>query len=272
MRRLAVALLLALPLLAAPPAQAAIDPTVLYVHGYIASAGCPGINTATQAAPLKQTLTANGYTGTLVPIDWLCGDKGGANIKPYGTVPVTSYNATLSIATIADTLAAWVRATQTGPVACVGHSMGGLICSYMAKHHPDLPLVAGVTYSTPYQGWDKITPGTMGVYCGTYLQCQQMTTGSAFLTSLAALPRPPAATWTCLGGSPKDNVASIASACGTDATTRVDYYATGVVNYSHTSYLTDTSQLLNVTAKVNGLVTSGVGHSLRMAVQALRTP
>lgn len=272
-RRLATTLATVLACLGlAVPAQAATAPDVLYVHGFIASSGCSGIDTAKQAAPLATVLKADGYAGRVIGVDWLCGDKNGANIKPYGTLPASAYNASIRIEDIATALAAYVRATYTDHAlaapSCVGHSMGGLICLAAVKLY-GMPASRVVTYSTPNKGWDKIPAGTMGIYCGTWTQCQEMTTGSTFLTGLESAPKPVGTAWTCVGGSPRDNVATINSACGPDAETKVDYYATGVVNYTHPGYMTDTSQLVNVTAKVNGQI-AVIGHSLRMGWEALR--
>lgn len=44
----------------------------------------------------------------------------------------------LSLERIADTLASWLRRRGDGPVAVVGHSMGGVLGVHLAERHPDL--------------------------------------------------------------------------------------------------------------------------------------
>ncbi|MDT0266022.1 alpha/beta hydrolase [Streptomyces sp. DSM 44915] len=52
---------------------------------------------------------------------------------------------------VADDLAGWLRATGTGPVVAVGHSMGGQVVAALAVDHPELVL-ATVTVATGFGG------------------------------------------------------------------------------------------------------------------------
>jgi len=274
-RLLLPAIVIACTVVVLPAGATTSAPPVLYLHGFIGSPGCPGIDTSKQAAPLASTLKADGYTGPVIGIDWLCGDKGGANIKPFGTQPASSYNAGIKIEDIAYAFAWYVWTTYSSkglPVNVVGHSMGGLITSYAVKHagtagFPAYLLIDRVaTFSTPYAGLDK-NGNTMAVSCGSYMQCQEMTPGSAFLTNLARLTRPASTIWTTIGGSPAD-IMTYASSSATDANAKVEYYDKTTVNYGHSAYMTDTSQKEDIKLRINGAGIVGP-HSLRMGWKAL---
>lgn len=276
MKALVVAVLTALLLAIAPPAHASPTSVILEGHGFVGSLGCP--NAATTFPDFAAVLRDNGDTRTPVGINWLCSDKGGLDIKPYGRNPdPNSWNANTKIEDIGYALAWAVYQTYTRngvAVSMICHSLCGVYWRYAVTHSgvdadfpPPLLVDSTVTYSTPYKGWD-VNTGLMGLTCGPYVQCQEMKPGSPFLTSLAAQPAVPS--WTCVGGSPNDSVATIASACGVPADRRIDYYDKSVVNYSHPGYMTDASEVENVTAKINGVVTTGVGHSLREGWKAIR--
>lgn len=272
-------ILAALMLLVWIPAPAHADPTTVVIegHGFVGSVGCP--NAKTEWPGLDTVLAQNGYTGPRVGIAWLCSDSGDLDIKPYGddTNP-NNYNVNMSFTAIAKANMRalydvyWSKGIHTN---VVGHSAYGLIMRYGMgmlgqPGWPPLALVDHVvTISTPYQGWDSPN-AYMFLNCPSlYTQCKEMTPGSAFITAMNAMPKP-ATDWTCIGGSPKDQVATIKSACGVPADTKIDYYDKTVVNYEHSAYLTDTSQAENVKVKVNGVITLNRGHSLREVWKAIR--
>lgn len=267
MKKILLIALVALGLSPLTPAHAATAPDVLYIHGYINSTGCAGIRTAVQAAPLATTLKAAGYTGTVKGVDYLCGDSTGVDIKPYGTLPKSGYTANAPIENIAQALCGYIAANYTEPVNIVAHSMGGLIGDYAVKAC-GARVGQLVTLSTPRGGWDETPVYLMGLTCGGTEQCRQMTVGSPFLTNLATLPVPASTDSTAIGGSPKD-VFTFASISAGQAQHKVDYYATTPVNYGHSAYLTDTSALLNVPARINGVAVTNQPHSLRMVARAL---
>ena len=257
--------------------DASTNSVILEGHGYVGSLGCP--NAATTFPAVQTVLAANGDTRVPIGINWLCSDSGGLNIKPYGRNPdPNTWNANTKIEDIGYALAwaVYQNYTVNGvSVSMICHSMCGLYWRYAVTHSgvdadfpPALLVDKTITYSTPYKGWDHPN-AFMALNCPSlYEQCKEMTPNSAFLTALGAQPAVPG--WTCVGGSPKDTVATINSACGVPGATKYDYYDKTVVNYSHPSYMTDTSNLTNVTAKVNGVVTTGVGHSLRVGWAAVQ--
>lgn len=243
------------------PAFGVDNTDVLYVHGYINSPGCPGIDTAKQALPLSNVLKTNGYAGKVIGVDWLCGDKNGVNIKPYGRIPASSFNANAHIDDVCYAFANYVKTVYNAngkTPNVVAHSMGGLITSCAAKTYGAV-FNKVVTISTPYGGLDESLP----LDCSLYTQCKEMVPGSAFLTDLRNKVKPSGITWTTIGGSPRD-IMSYGSSSGTDATTKVNYYATTPVNYGHSAYLTDTSTAKNVPVRINDVATTGY-HSLQTA-------
>jgi len=272
--------LCALALMIPVPAQAdAAAPDVLFIHGVLNSTACPGVRTAVQAAPLAKVLAAAGYTGSVKGVDFECGDSTGLDIKPYGTLTKSQYNANARIEDVAYALARFIQAEYTDKgrtVNIVGHSMGGLIAGYAVKRY-GAQVARIVTISTPYGGFDEIPAGftatsytTSPAVCGSYVQCKEMITGSPFLKELASFPMP-ATTITTIGGSPKDCF-SFASTSATAAQHKIDYYATAPVNYGHSAYLTDTSMKLDVPLRIDGVALTGRTHSLLMAATALQAP
>ena len=260
----------------APARAGTAGPDVLYLHGVLNSTGCPGIKTATQAAPLATVLKAAGYTGTVKGVDFECGDSTGVDIKPYGTLAKAKYNVNARIEDVAYALAQYIKATYTDQgrtVSLVGHSMGGLIAGYAVKKY-GAQVASIVSISTPYGGFDEIPAGftptsyvTMPTVCGQYVQCKEMVMGSPFLTELASFPLP-GTTITTIGGSPKD-IFSFASTAATASQHNVNYYATSPVNYGHTAYITDTSMKLDVPLQLDGVARTAQPHSLLMVARAL---
>lgn len=277
---------------ATSPPDHNINTPVLYIHGIVASAGCPGLKTAKQAAPLKTVLTANGYKGTLVPIDYYCGDNTGISIRGAGgpstpEFPQNGYNATTPIERLGFDLSWFIYNTYTvkgQPVSVVAHSMGGLITAYAVTHagQPNFPptlLVQDVvTFSTPYGGVDEapspLTPQQYAtIWCGSYAECSSLVPGSPFLTELASQVVPAAIDWTTIGGSPKD-IMTYAASSAISADHKVNYYSKIPVDYGHSAYLTDTSNMQNMPAKItegSGVtwqITNGA-HSLKWGAAAL---
>lgn len=276
MKKILPALILLVLIVPVPARADATSPDVLYIHGVLAANGCPGIKTATQAAPLASVLKAAGYTGTVRGVDFECGDSTGVDIKPYGTLPKAQYNANARIEDVAYALAGYIRAQYTDKgrsVNIVGHSMGGLIANYAVKKY-GAKVGKIVTISTPYGGFDEIpfgfTPTTYVMspaVCGQFVQCKEMIIGCPFLTELASFALPTTLI-TTIGGSPKD-IFSFASTAATAAQHKVDYYGTAPVNYGHSAYITDTSMKLDVPLRVDGVALVGQPHSLLLVARAL---
>jgi hypothetical protein len=245
---------------AARGAVADSDVPVLWVHGIVTSAGCPGLRTVKQAAPLRHVLRAIGRRRPVVPIDYLCGDSTGVSIRGAGgpsttAYPKNGYNATTPIERLGLDLAWFIydRYTLEGrSVDIAAHSMGGLIAAYAITHAgrpgfpPSLMVTDVVTFSTPFRGVDK-TPAPMtpaqhsAVWCGPYRQCKQLIPGSAFLRGLARHRLPRSVDWTTLGGGPKDIVTFASSSAAVGADHRVNFFSTEPVAYGHTTMIRDTS-------------------------------
>lgn len=266
---------------------AAADEPVLWVHGIVNTLdacrgmpGDPGVHADTQAAPLKSVLASDGQTPPVIGVKYYCGDTATADITncagPYGHF----YDNSVPIERLALDLACYINKhySQYGQyVSIVGHSMGGLIAEYAVTHagQPGWPSVlvhTVVTYSTPNGGADKTSPALWAASCGIYEQCNEMLPGSAFLTSLAAAPMPSSVRLVTVGGGPADNVDSYASSTRPDAYWSINYFAKSPVDYSHTSYITDTSMALTepYTVRSNGATTTVTGvHSLLAGCRAL---
>lgn len=238
------AMLLTLAVIYDRAADAATTPT-LYVHGIIASGGCPG-QSGKQAAKIATV------TGPLVQVDYYCGDHDGVSIRNAGAGhcdsldPAPKYNADTPIERIACDLSWYIYNTYgTNPVNLLGYSLGGLIIRDAFNYAP-ISVNMAVTISTPHRGIDKNTSSwtTPLLGCGSYTQCKETLPTSDFITTLNARPLPPVA-WRLIGGGTKD-IMTAASSLGLPGTVRINYYASP---YSHSSYLTDLSLAKDIAVK-----------------------
>lgn len=273
------------------PANAADGAPVVDVHGIVGQgAGCTAVDSAKQAAPLQQVLSANGYIGQVVPIDYYCGDSKGVSIRGAGgpstaEYPQNGYTLNTPIERLGLDLASFVYDTYTvkgQPVNLACYSMGGLICTYALTHlgtpgfPPSLLVQNVVTFSTPFGGVDKSNFGTPEQYkliwCGNYTQCDQLMPGSPFLTDLAQQSLPAGVDLTTLGGGPNDIMTYAASTTAL-AQHAVNFYGSLPVKYNHNNMITDTSLAFNMPARVTqrGGGTSQIyngAHSLNWAAHA----
>ena len=241
-------------------ARAATAP-VLLVHGYLTNA-CPGANVTTQWAAAESALPGFGYAGPIIPIAYYTCDTvgtAGADIRGYNAYAPASlqtpdnFGVNTPIEDIAFDLAWYIHNHYTlanRAVSLVGHSMGGLIIRYMLDRvqagDPNFPSVLYVqdviSISSPFDG---VAASSIAGVCGSPFsyQCQEMTTGSAFVTALQAAGTPQGtygSDWTAIGGSPCDFVPA-SSALDNAYAHLVDYYTDYPSCYNHTSYLFDTS-------------------------------
>ena len=268
----------------------------------VTSAGCPGINATKQAAPLASVLAAHGYTGTVVGIDYYCGDGGGVSIDNAGPAgylpPPTLYDANSDIKRLGYDLAwfIWKNYTSHGTVVSIAsHSMGGLIARwalYGVQNHlsnafpPYLYVQDVVTLSTPHDGLGDVNNAGLtaaqynAVWCGTYTECTEMTPGSAFLNELhqsGMNPQPNYPTdWTAIGASASCDIMTFTEASDMGDVHKVDYTASsGPTCYNHSSYTTDTSTATDAPVSYRGPGQSGytvIGngdHSLQWVWKAL---
>ena len=289
-----------------PPARTNTAP-VLLLHGYLLNS-CPGTNANSTFASLITKLKAKGYTGRPVPIDYYACDSKGTNIQGYGDpnayYPGGYYTASTGgsykggntnntdLRHIAYQLAWYVYSAHSSKgqsVSIVGYSMGGLIARWMLygvqsrdpAFPPYLYVQDMVTISTPHRGTDD---GFKNVgWCPPSTQCKQMFPGSPFLTELAASGLHPQATggtdWTVLGDSPCDAIGKNPAGTTMDAGSvhKVSYYAPRASTpncYNHTSYLTDTSDQVDMPVRTsepwNPTWVTGKGqHSLARVISAL---
>jgi triacylglycerol esterase/lipase EstA (alpha/beta hydrolase family) len=289
---------------AAPPRSATVP--VLVVHGYLFNT-CPGTNPNTTFADLTKQLSATKYGGKVDPIDYYACDSKGSDIQHSGDAnayfPGGAYGSSLGGAVkggntdntdlrhIAYQLAWYIYGTYSSKgraVSVVAHSMGGLIVRWMlyriqahdSAFPPSLYVQDVVTISTPHDGTDDGSKNA--VWCPSSTQCKQMLPGSPFLTELHQYGMAPQGTsgtdWTALGDAPCDPISKTPAGTTLDvgAAHKVSYYAAkgkAPVCYSHTSYLTDTGDKVDMpvrTTEPGGAPVTGLGpHSLRRVVAAL---
>jgi pimeloyl-ACP methyl ester carboxylesterase len=131
-------------------------------------------------------------------------------------------------------------------VDLVGHSMGGLIIRSALRYTqqadasfpPYLYVEDVVTFGTPHSGSGYAS------WCPWAYECNQMETGSSYLTDLAAgAPNPQGSggtDWTAVG-SYSDGVVSQTSATAMDATHKVRYLSS--MGIGHSDYMNDTSDV-----------------------------
>ena len=93
------------------------------------------------------------------------------------------------------------RAHPRSTIDLIGHSMGGLVASYLLKRLDQGQLVRNViTLGTPHRG----SPAALfmqRVACGFSAALEQMTPSSGFLRELAAAPVPPGAQLVSIAGA-----------------------------------------------------------------------
>lgn len=252
---------------------------VLWVHGWLNTLGAcaynpwspPGVHADDQAGPYADMLHSQGYTGPVLGVQYYCGDTGSFDIREASGLLTANrqYDNNVPIETLAKDLVfkTWQVYGQYGQyVRIAAHSMGGLITGYALTHAgsngwPPFLVRSVVTFSTPWGGTDKAP--TTG-WCGGTTQCKEVMPGAPFITGLAALPLPTDVDLATEGGGPADNIATFAASTRPDAQHRVDYYSKTPVNYSHTSYITDTSTTQDEPCRIDG-VGQVCDHSLLLA-------
>jgi hypothetical protein len=270
---------------------------VVMVHGFQPGT-CPGFDvTRGPWGGTYLTLSDAGWTGPLLPVSFYQCDTNGVDITGYGpetntatlsapqitqSVPAAGYTAETPIDQIAHDLAWFVYDTysrQGQPVDLIGASMGGLIIRSailrVQQQDPTFPpmllVTDAVTIATPHNG---ASAAATAIACGTSLSCQQMITGSPYLTSLGTTaPQARGGTdWTLIGSAACD-IVPVSSALGMWPAHLLGYTKPC---YSHTAYLWDRSPAadasayyLNPGAPI-GYTTTG-NHSLRAVLTALKT-
>jgi len=260
MRRTAAAVAAVLMLAAVPAAEARTDSRtkpVYFVHGLDAF-GDAGNDCSATWSTMVNTLRAWGHTGPLTTVKYYHGDTNcSAALDGYGShathYPRTDAHQNGSHDMDADIRhlgyhLAWMiyeRDAKFGRhVDAVGHSMGGLIIRYALNRiqandpafPPYLYVEDVVTLGTPHSGSGYAS------WCGWAYECQQMATGSSFMTWLASnAPNPQAdggTDWTAMG-SYDDGLVSAASATSMSAAHKVRYL--GTMDVAHSDYQQRTS-------------------------------
>jgi len=239
---------------------------VVFVHGLDAF-GSAGNNCASTWGTMTNQLRAWGYTGTLSTVKYYHGDTNcSTSLDGYGS-HATHYQRTDAhqygshdmdgdIRHLGYHLA-WMIYNQYSSkgitVDLVGHSMGGLIARYALwgnqTNHVDFPPYLYVedvlTLGTPHGG-----SGYAG-WCGWAYECNQMNTGSSFMTWLAANAKNPqgdgGTDWTNMG-SYDDGFVSETSATNMSAAHKTRYFNMGI---GHSDYMGDTSDVRNADTEYN---------------------
>lgn len=253
---------------------------VLWLHGWInliggclGQPGDPGIDADRQAAPYRGMLRSEGYSGQVLGVQYYCGDNGSFDIRTASGALARNrqYTNGVPIETLAKDLVfkTWETYGRRGLyVRIAAHSMGGLIAGYALaragrKGWPPFLVKSVVTFSTPWGGTDRAP--TQG-WCGGTVQCKQMMPGSTFIRRLSSLRLPTGVNVVTEGGGPADTVASFKASTRPDAKSRVNYYSSIPVRYSHVGYIRDTSSDRDVPCRING-VKKVCFHSLRLAAR-----
>jgi triacylglycerol esterase/lipase EstA (alpha/beta hydrolase family) len=225
---------------------------ILFVHGLDAF-GDAGSDCAGTWNEMRDRLRAFGHTGELQTIKYYHQDTGcSLALDGFGShathFPRTdahqngSHDMDADIRHLGYHLAqlVWQRYTSKGiTVDLVGHSMGGLIIRSMlndtARRRVGFPSYLYVedvtTLGTPHSGSGYAS------WCGWAFQCNQMSTGSSFLQTLASeAPNPQGqggTDWTAMG-SYDDGVVSETSATAMSAAHEVRYL--GSMDVGHSDY------------------------------------
>jgi len=232
---------------------------VLFLHGLDAFGSAGNDCNATFGKMISQ-LRAWGYTGTLATVKYYAGDTNcttsldaaGSHSSFYARTDAHqngSHDMDADIRHLAYHLA-WTIYNQYSSkgisIDLVGHSMGGLIIRSMLRYNqennasfpPYLYVEDVVTLGTPHSG-----SGYAG-WCGWAFECQQMATGSSYLSDLATNAKNPqgdgGTDWTTQG-SYDDGYVSETSATAMDANHKVRYL--GSMNIGHSDFMNDTSDV-----------------------------
>ena len=289
---------------AAQPAAADTTTPIIFLHGFVLGAPCPGINARGQALGLIAELAERGYTGPVVGAEYFACDSQGETIQQSGVRGAYfesgewtnnqswgeyrgNTNST-DLRHIAYQLAWWTYDNYSSKgkhVSFVGYSMGGLIARWalyqIAARNPLFPpylyVDKAATISTPHRG---LTPDLQyPVWCGTSIQCTQMKAKSTFLNELnSGLGLNPqgtgGTTWTVLG-SARCDIMTPDQSTNMGPVHKVIFNGAKPYCYSHTSYLQDRSDLRDfpvlVQRPTDPKPVAGLGlHSLATVAEALR--
>ena len=307
--RLGALLLLILGVLGFEQEPVSAGPTgnpVIFLHGYVTGAPCPGIGSG-QGNGLAAELAERGYTGPWVPVEYYACDSGAPTIQQSGTRGAYfesgkwnnnqgwgEYRGNTNntdLRHIAYQLAWWTYDNYSSKgqhVSFAGYSMGGLIARWavfqIAARNPLFPPVLyvdeAVTISAPHRG---INDGYNNLsWCPASTQCKQMLPNSSFLKELnSGLGLNPQATggtdWTAMGSNHCDIMLGAASTDMGDVH-KVIYEALKPKCYSHTAYLADRSDVLDMPVRYRHpgqaawTTTSTGAHSLAWLAGALSGP
>lgn len=239
---------------------------VLFVHG-LDAIGEAGVDCAGTWNKMIGQLRTWGYSGTLASVKYYHGDTNcSTSLDGHGShsthYPRTdahqngSHDMDGDIRHLGYHLA-WQIYNQYSSkgitVDLVGHSMGGLIARYaiwgIQNNHASFPPYAYVedvvTLGTPHSG------SGYSYFCGYAYECQQMETGSSFVSWLATNAKNPQADggtdWTAIG-SYDDGVVSEGSATAMDAAHKTRYFNMGI---GHSDFMNDTSDVRDADVEYN---------------------
>ena len=232
---------------------------VLFVHGLDAFGGAGNDCSATFGRMISQ-LRAWGYSGPLATVKYYHGDTNcsttldaaGSHSSFFQRTDAHQYGShdmDGDIRHLAYHLA-WTIYNQYSSkgitVDLVGHSMGGLIIRSMLRYNqennasfpPYLYVEDVTTLGTPHSGSGYAS------WCGWAFQCNQMATGSSYLSDLATNAKNPqgdgGTDWTNVG-SYSDGVVSQTSATAMDASHKVRYLSS--MGIGHSDFMNDTSDV-----------------------------
>lgn len=232
---------------------------VLFLHGLDAF-GEAGNDCNATFGRMISTLRGWGYSGTLATVKYYHGDTNcttsldaaGSHSSFYPRTDAHqngSHDMDGDIRHLAYHLA-WTIYNQYSSkgvtVDLVGHSMGGLIIRSMLRYNqennasfpPYLYVEDVTTLGTPHSGSGYAS------WCGWAYQCNQMATGSSYLSDLATNAKNPqgdgGTDWTTVA-SYDDGTVSTSSAGAMDASHKVRYL--GSMNIGHSDYMNDTSDV-----------------------------
>ncbi|HWH43859.1 MAG TPA: hypothetical protein VNT32_03950 [Thermoleophilaceae bacterium] len=240
---------------------------IVFVHG-LDAIGTAGVDCASTWNNMANTLTGWGHSGTKATVMYYHGDTNCSYALDHHGSHSTHYPRTDAHQNGSHDMDGDIRhlgyhlawmiydhwSASNVTVDAVGHSMGGLILRYaidrVEAKDPSFPsslLVEDVvTLGTPHTG------SGYAALCPWAYQCNQMNTGSSFMTWMAANAQNPQGTggtdWT-LQGSYDDGVVSQNSATGMTASHKVKYL--GTMNIGHSDFMNDTSDVRDADVEWN---------------------